>query len=53
MNRRELIWGASARALTPWGARAQTARPLKIGVLNDMSSVYSDFQGRGSVVDSS
>ena len=23
---------------------------LRIGVLNDMSSVYSDFQGPGSVV---
>jgi branched-chain amino acid transport system substrate-binding protein len=30
--------------------RAQTQKPLKIGVLNDMSSVYSDFQGIGSVV---
>jgi branched-chain amino acid transport system substrate-binding protein len=58
MNRRELIRGASVLALTPWAARAQaarppdrqTARPLKIGVLNDMSSVYSDFQGQGSVV---
>ena len=28
----------------------QTTRPLKIGVLNDMSSVYSDYQGIGSVV---
>ena len=31
-------------------ARADGARPLKIGILNDMSSVYSDFQGQGSVI---
>ena len=29
---------------------AQAARPLKIGVMNDMSSVYADFQGIGSVI---
>ncbi len=50
MNRRELLRGATALTLPPWAARAQSARPLKIGVLNDMSSVYSDFQGHGSVV---
>ena len=30
-------------------ARAQD-RPIRIGVMNDLSSVYADFQGRGSVV---
>jgi branched-chain amino acid transport system substrate-binding protein len=50
MNRREILLGGAALALTPAFARAQAARPLKIGILNDMSSVYSDFQGRGSVI---
>jgi len=30
-------------------ARAQD-RPIRIGVMNDLSSVYADFQGRGSVI---
>src|ERR1043165_9892797 len=25
-------------------------KPIKVGVLNDMSSVYADFQGPGSVL---
>ena len=50
MNRRDILLGGAALALTPAFARAQAARPLKIGVMNDMSSVYSDFQGRGSVI---
>ncbi len=50
MNRRELLRGAAVVALIPGLARAQAARPLKIGVMNDMSSVYSDFQGKGSVI---
>ena len=25
-------------------------QPIRIGVLNDQSSVYADFQGRGSVL---
>jgi branched-chain amino acid transport system substrate-binding protein len=25
-------------------------RPIRIGVMNDLSSVYADFQGRGSVI---
>src|ERR1700739_4624189 len=25
-------------------------RPIRIGVLNDLTSVYSDFQGKGSVL---
>ena len=29
---------------------AETNGVLRIGVLNDMSSVYSDFQGPGSVI---
>jgi len=31
-------------------AFAEEMKPLKIGVMNDMSSVYSDFQGIGSVI---
>ena len=37
-----------ALSLTP--ALAETNGTLRIGVLNDMSSVYADFQGPGSVV---
>jgi len=36
---------------TPWSpANAEMNGVLRIGVLNDMSSVYADFQGQGSVV---
>src|SRR5271165_1973797 len=49
-NRRQVLVGGAALALAPGIARAQAARPLKIGVLNDMSSVYADYQGVGSVV---
>jgi branched-chain amino acid transport system substrate-binding protein len=50
MNRRELLLGVAATSLAPRLATAQAARPLKIGVMNDMSSVYADFQGIGSVI---
>src|SRR5215467_14303232 len=29
---------------------AQAQEPVRIGVLNDQSSVYADFQGKGSVL---
>src|SRR5205814_3501975 len=32
------------------GAVAGQEQPLRIGVLNDQSSVYADFQGKGSVL---
>jgi branched-chain amino acid transport system substrate-binding protein len=32
------------------GAATAADKPVRIGVLNDMSSVYADFQGRGSVI---
>ena len=32
------------------GSSFFSAKPLKIGVMNDMSSVYSDFQGKGSLI---
>ena len=50
MNRRQLLIGAAATAFAPRLAAAQVARPLKIGVMNDMSSVYADYQGPGSVI---
>jgi branched-chain amino acid transport system substrate-binding protein len=50
MNRRQMLLGGAALALAPARAGAQNARPLKIGVLNDMSGVYADFQGPGSVI---
>ena len=50
MNRRELVLGSAALTLAPRSAWAQGVKPLKIGVMNDMSSVYADFQGIGSVI---
>ena len=50
LNRRQVLVASAALALTPSLARADGSRPLKIGVLNDMSSVYADFQGIGSVI---
>src|SRR5258708_31000916 len=32
------------------GGTAAQDQPIRIGVLNDQSSVYADFQGRGSVL---
>ena len=49
-NRRQVLFAGAALALASRATLAETPRPLKIGVLNDMSSVYSDFQGIGSVV---
>ena len=49
-NRRQVLLGGAAIALSPRLTLAQATRPLKIGVMNDMSSVYADYQGIGSVV---
>src|SRR5208282_1149956 len=49
-NRRQVLFGGAAMAFSPSVALAQATRPLKIGVMNDMSSVYADYQGIGSVV---
>ncbi|HKN27836.1 MAG TPA: ABC transporter substrate-binding protein [Roseiarcus sp.] len=49
-NRRQVLLAGAAFALASRASLAQTPRSLKIGVLNDMSSVYSDYQGIGSVV---
>ena len=40
---------AAAASLAASGAFAQD-KPIRIGVMNDQSSVYSDFQGPGSVL---
>jgi branched-chain amino acid transport system substrate-binding protein len=48
-RRRFLIAGAAVSAL-PRFARADAAKPLKIGVMNDMSGPYADHQGVGSVL---
>jgi branched-chain amino acid transport system substrate-binding protein len=53
MDRRRLLLSGAAFAVAPRLARAQAAKPLKIGVLNDMSSVYADYQGVGSVIGAS
>src|SRR5271167_1710291 len=50
MNRRDILLGGAAIALAPRLAFAEGQRPLKIGVMNDMSSVYADYQGIGSVI---
>jgi branched-chain amino acid transport system substrate-binding protein len=45
-----VLWAAAAAvALSAGGAAAQSGGPVKIGVLNDMSSVYADIGGKGSV----
>ena len=47
MNRRSLLLAAAAAGL-PLSGRA-VERPLRLGVLNDMSGVFADYQGQGSV----
>ncbi|MFL5143647.1 MAG: ABC transporter substrate-binding protein, partial [Microvirga sp.] len=49
MKRRTILSFALLAGLVPAAALAQT-KPVRIGVMNDMSSVYSDFQGPGSVL---
>ncbi len=49
-DRRQVLVSGLALALAPRVSWAEDARPTKIGVMNDMSSVYSDYQGIGSVV---
>ncbi len=45
-----LLAAAAAVALSAGGAAAQSGGPVKIGVLNDMSGLYADIGGKGSVV---
>ncbi len=49
-NRRQLLVAGAALAVAPRMSWAEATRPLKIGVMNDMSSVYADYQGIGSVI---
>jgi len=49
MITRTLLAAATAVALGAAGAAAQSGGPVKIGVLNDMSSLYADIGGKGSV----
>src|SRR5208337_2416708 len=49
-DRRRFLLAGAAFALMPRSAFAEAMRPVKIGILNDMSSAYSDSQGIGSVV---
>ena len=53
MDRRRFSALTAVSALSLLGPRclnAQAAKPLKIGIMNDLSSVYADFQGVGSKV---
>src|SRR5579872_6376474 len=50
MDRRQLLVWSSAFALAPRVAFGDAIKPLKIGIMNDMSSVYADYQGVGSIV---
>jgi branched-chain amino acid transport system substrate-binding protein len=53
MFRRTLLTAASGLAVTSaLGARRAAAdvAPIRIGVLNDMSGVFADYQGLGSVI---
>jgi branched-chain amino acid transport system substrate-binding protein len=45
-----LAAAGSAAALAPFGILRAQSGTLKIAVMNDMSSVYADYQGVGSVV---
>jgi branched-chain amino acid transport system substrate-binding protein len=44
-----LLAAAAAVAMSAGGAAAQSGAPVKIGVLNDMSSLYADIGGKGSL----
>lgn len=50
LNRRDFIVSGVVAASLPRFARAQGVKPLKIGVMNDMSGPYADHQGIGSVL---
>ncbi|HJT06185.1 MAG TPA: ABC transporter substrate-binding protein [Stellaceae bacterium] len=46
----KVLWAAAAVvALSAGAAAAQSGGPVKIGVLNDMSGLYADIGGKGSV----
>lgn len=51
LSRRQLLAGAGGLALSAAGlaARADDTAPLRLGVLTDMSSLYADITGPGSL----
>ena len=49
-SRRQVLLAGVALVAASRSGFTQTMRPLKIGIMNDMSSVYADYQGIGSVV---
>ena len=51
LSRRQLLAGAGGLALSTGGfaARADDTTPLRLGVLTDMSSLYADVTGPGSL----
>lgn len=48
MRRRSVLLGGAALAIAGRGRAAET--PLKIGILNDQSGIFADYQGPGSVL---
>jgi branched-chain amino acid transport system substrate-binding protein len=50
MRLRVVAAAVAAVALSAVAADAQSGGPVKIGVLNDMSSLYADIGGKGSVI---
>lgn len=50
LGRRGFLVAGAALSVMPGFARAQNAKTLKIGVMNDMSGPYADHQGIGSVL---
>jgi branched-chain amino acid transport system substrate-binding protein len=50
MQLKALLAAVAVVALSAACASAQSSGPVKIGVLNDMSSLYADIGGKGSVV---
>ena len=50
LNRRNFVVSAVAATALPRSVFAQGTKPLKIGVMNDMSGPYADHQGIGSVL---
>jgi branched-chain amino acid transport system substrate-binding protein len=50
LDRRSFLVTGTAVAALPRFARAEAVKPLKIGVMNDMSGPYADHQGVGSVL---
>ena len=49
MNIRKWLAGGAMAAFFAAGAQAQDVKPLKIGVLTDLTSVYSDIGGKGNI----